>query len=93
MNKKTVYICINKRGGKACIGPQSREVFRALRKRAKERAKDGADEVTVERIVCMGDCSFGPNVKIHGGRVFHEVSLSDVEQILDAAEQHKAPGA
>ena len=84
MKKKTVYICINKRGGKACIGPQSREVFRALHKRAKERG----GEVAVERIVCMGDCSFGPNVKIHGGPVFHEVTVDDVDAILDQAQQN-----
>jgi len=84
MKKKTIYICINKRGGKACIGPQSREVFRTLRKRAKERGGD----VTVERIVCMGDCSYGPNVKIHGGPVFHEVTVDDVDAILDQAQQN-----
>jgi len=86
-SNKTIYICINKRGGKACIGPQSREVFRALRKRAKDRAKQGEDEVAVERIVCMGDCSFGPNVKIRGGPVFHEVSVDDVDAILDQAQE------
>jgi len=84
MKKRTVYICINKRGGKACIGPQSREVFRTLHKRAKERG----GEVAVERIVCMGDCSFGPNVKIHGGPVFHEVTVDDVDAILDQAQQN-----
>jgi len=84
MKKRTVYICINKRGGKACIGPQSREVFRTLHKRAKERG----GEVAVERIVCMGDCSFGPNVKIHGGPVFHEVSVDEIDAILDQAQQN-----
>ncbi len=82
---KTVYICINKKGGKACIGPRSREVFRALHKRARERG----GEVTVERIQCMGYCSEGPNVKIHGGAVFNEVTLDDVERILDEAEVPK----
>lgn len=84
--KKTIYVCINKKGGPACIGPKSREVFRALHKRAKERAKERASEVQVERITCMGECSFGPNVKIHGGAVYNEVGLDDVERILDAAE-------
>lgn len=82
MTAKTLYVCINKKGGKACIGPRSREVFRALHKRAKERG----GLVLVERITCMGECSDGPNVKIHGGDVFNEVSLDDVEAILDAAE-------
>lgn len=80
--KKTIYVCINKKGGKACIGPKSREVFRALHKLAVERSGD----VSVERITCMGECSFGPNVKIHGGAVYNEVGLGDVERILDDAE-------
>lgn len=80
--KKLIYVCINKKGGQACIGPRSREVFRALYKRAVER---GAD-VSVERITCMGECSFGPNVKIHGGAVYNEVGLDDLDRILDAAE-------
>jgi len=80
--KKLIYVCINKKGGPACIGPKSREVFRALHKRAKERGGD----VQVERITCMGECSFGPNVKIHGGAVYNKVGLDDVERILDAAE-------
>jgi len=89
--QKTVYICINKKGGQACIGPQSREVFRALHKRAKERVRDGHCDVAVQRIECMGDCSFGPNVKIHGGPAFHEVTVDDVDAILDRAEQPKTP--
>lgn len=83
-NKKCVYVCINKRGGKACISPRSREVFRALRKRAKQRADKGGDVVEVERMVCMGYCGQGPNVKIHGGPFFHEVSTDDADDILDA---------
>ena len=82
MTSKTLYVCINQKGGKACIGPKSREVFRALHKRAKERG----GLVQVERITCMGECSYGPNVKIHGGDVFNEVGLADVERILDVAE-------
>lgn len=79
---KRLYVCINKRGGAACIGPKSREVFRELHKRARERG----GLVEVERVECMGDCSYGPNVKIHGGRVFHEVGLSDLDDILDDVE-------
>jgi len=87
VKKKSVYVCINKKGGRACIGPRSREVFRALHQRARERAEEGEDEVQVERIVCMGYCSHGPNVKIHGGPFFHEVGEDDVDEILDAVTQ------
>jgi NADH:ubiquinone oxidoreductase subunit E len=88
---KTVFICINKRGGRACIGPDSRAVFRALHKRARDRAAQGGAEIKVERMTCLGYCSDGPNVKILGGRVFNEVTLDDVEAILDAAEATKRP--
>ena len=81
--KKLIYVCINKKGGQACIGPRSRAVFRALHARAKARGGD----VSVERITCMGECSYGPNVKIHGGAVYNEVSFDDLERILDAAER------
>ena len=81
--EKRVYVCINKKGGKACIGPKSRAVFRALHKRAKERSLEGGEAVAVERMVCMGYCGQGPNVKIHGGPFFHEVDPDSVDKILD----------
>lgn len=82
--QKGILVCINPRsGGPACIGEPSRKVFRAFHKRAKERG--GA--VSVERNVCMGYCSHGPNVKILGGPFFHEVTVDDVEHILDQAER------
>lgn len=80
--KKAILVCINPRsGGPACIGEQSREVFRAFHKRAKERG----GEVEVMRNVCMGYCSQGPNVKILGGPFHHEVTVDDVDRILDIA--------
>ena len=82
--EKRVYVCINKKGGKGCIGSKSREVFRALRARAKERAEEGLGNIEVERMVCMGYCGQGPNVKIHGGPFFHEVDPDKVDNILDA---------
>jgi len=86
--KKSILVCINPRsGGPACIGEQSREVFRALRKRAKERAQAGDGEVTIERNVCMGYCSHGPNIKILGGPFQHEVTVDDVDRLLDLALQ------
>lgn len=82
--KKGILVCINPRsGGPACIGEASREVFRAFRKRAKERGVD----IQIDRNVCMGYCSHGPNVKILGGPFFHEVTVDDVDRILDLASQ------
>lgn len=90
--QKTIYVCINKRGGRACIGPKSREVFRALRQYAKERAQQGLGDVAVERFTCLGECGHGPNVKVHGGPVFNEVGLDDFARIFEAAERVKLPG-
>ncbi|MCW8915258.1 MAG: (2Fe-2S) ferredoxin domain-containing protein [Magnetovibrio sp.] len=80
-----LYVCINKKGGKACIGPKSREVFRALRKHAKERIEEDGVDIVVKRMECMGYCGEGPNVKIHGGPFFHEVTEDDADSILDVA--------
>lgn len=78
--KKGILVCINPRsGGPACIGERSREVFRALRKRAQENG----GEVEIKRNTCMGYCSQGPNVKILGGPFFHDVTVDDVDRILD----------
>jgi len=85
--KKTIYICINKKGGQACIGPDSREVYRELL----QRVKDRGDAVTIERMTCMGYCSEGPNVKIHGGPVFNAVGTDDVDRILDTTISLKIP--
>lgn len=78
----TIFVCINKRGGKGCIGEESRAVFRALHARARERG----GQVRIQRMTCLGECSHGPNAKIKGGQVFNRVTLDDVERILDAAE-------
>ena len=93
MKQKTVFICINKKGGKECIGADSRAVFRALHAKARERAhvRPDGDAVKVERMTCLGYCGQGPNVKIYGGPVFNAVTLDDVDRILDTAEQIKRP--
>ncbi len=83
--QKKIYVCINKKGGQACIGPKSREVFRALHKSAKDRGGD----VEIQRMECMGYCGEGPNVKIHGGPFYHKVTEDDVDPILDAVTKGK----
>ncbi len=89
--KNKIFVCINTKGGRSCIGPGSREVFRVLRQRARERTKAGGPEVEVERMTCLGYCSDGPNAKIYGGPVFNEVTTNDVEKILDMAEKTHLP--
>ena len=80
--KREIFICINKRaGGAACIGQGAIDALRALMSEAKDRG----NKVKIKRNVCMGYCSQGPNVKILGGPFHHEVTVDDVDRILDLA--------
>ncbi|HEY9081666.1 (2Fe-2S) ferredoxin domain-containing protein [Magnetovibrio sp.] len=83
----TVYVCTNMRiGGNSCANQKSKAVLKALQVRADARASAGGAVVAVRPSVCMGYCEEGPNVKIMGGELLHNVREDDVERVLDAAE-------
>lgn len=83
----TVYVCTNMRmGGNSCANQKSKAVLRALQVRADERAVAGGEHVAVRPSVCMGYCDEGPNVKIMGGALLHNVRIEDLDRVLDAAE-------
>ena len=83
-----VFVCTNLRlSGQSCASRESKAVLKALQNRADERVLDGHPLVEVKQSVCMGYCGEGPNVKIIGGDFFHGVGESDLDAILDAAEQ------
>lgn len=73
-------------GGNSCANQKSKAVLRALQARADERAVAGGEHVVVRPSVCMGYCDEGPNVKIMGGALLHDVHLEDLDRVLDAAE-------
>jgi len=76
-----IYICANQRaGGAGCI-KGSKAVLDALTVQANQR-----EGVEVIKTTCMGYCAKGPNVKIHGGALFHRVQVDEVEEVLDALD-------
>ena len=78
--KKKIYVCGNQRaGGAGCI-KRGKDILEALMAQASERE----DDIEIIKGTCLGHCSEGPNVKIHGGAVFSEVEVGDVADILDA---------
>lgn len=78
--KNKIYVCGNHRaGGAGCVN-RGKAVLDALMTQASERE----DDIQIVKGTCLGHCSEGPNVKIHGGRIFNEVQVGDVAGILDA---------
>ena len=80
-NPCTIFVCTNLRiSGVSCAGKDSPKVLKAL-----ANACAGIDGVEVKKSVCMGYCGQGPNVKVLGGKFYHEVGEGDVETIVQDA--------
>ncbi|MCW8915699.1 MAG: (2Fe-2S) ferredoxin domain-containing protein [Magnetovibrio sp.] len=85
-----VFVCTNLRmSGSSCAGRDSKPLLKAMQNRADARVLDGAPLVKVQSSVCMGYCKEGPNVKVIGGKFYHQTTLDDIDGILDDAEQVK----
>lgn len=83
--KNKIYVCGNQRaGGAGCI-QGGKAVLEALIAQASERP----EEIEIVKGTCLGHCSEGPNVKIHGGRVFSEVQVADIADILDSLKPRR----
>lgn len=76
-----VYVCTNFRTGvhSSCAARGSKQLFKQLHDLAKERA----EEIIVEQIVCLGKCEKGPNMRIAGGEIINGVGPDDLPKILD----------
>ena len=80
--KRKIYVCGNQRaGGAGCI-KNGKAILKALKTQAAERVVN----IQIVKGSCLGYCSQGPNVKIHGGAVFNDVRLEDVAGILDSVK-------
>jgi len=81
-----VVVCVNMmRGprGKCCGLSGSPEIADALEKGIQERRLN----VRIERIVCLGKCNDGPNLRYVGGEFRQNLSLDDVPTLLEEFEQ------
>ncbi len=77
-----VLVCQTRRLGMQaqCCGKRgSPEVLDALRR----LVDDGGLDVRVMESPCLGHCSVGPNVRIVGDALFHEVSEETLGTILE----------
>lgn len=82
-----LVVCVNMmRGprGKCCGLSGSPEIADALEAGIRQRGI----KAEIERIVCLGKCNDGPNLKIVGGGFRQHLTLDDVPALLDEfAEQ------
>lgn len=89
-----LVVCVNMmRGprGKCCGLSGSPAIAEALERGIRMRGL----AAEVERIVCLGKCGDGPNLKIVGGGFRQHLTLADVPALLDEVETlaGKADGA
>lgn len=81
-----VVVCVNRmRGpsGRCCGLSGAPEIAEALEAGVRDRAL----KVDIERIVCLGKCADGPNLRIVGGEFKNHLSMDDVPNLLDEFEQ------
>lgn len=81
-----IVVCVNMmRGprGKCCGQSGSPEIADALEAGVQARGL----KVEVDRIVCLGKCSDGPNLKIVGAEFRQNLTLDDVPVLLDEFQE------
>lgn len=80
---RAIAICVNRRYGvdrPSCGGRGSLEIADAIEAGVRERRID----IAVERIVCFGRCSEGPNFRyLPGGAFTTGFSITEVAALLD----------
>ena len=83
---KYLMVCTNRRygaDGASCAARSSLDMAKAIEAGVLERRIN----ITVERSVCMGQCTKGPTLRLApGGRFILGKSLEDIESILNDLE-------
>ena len=83
---KYLMVCTNRRfgaDGASCAARSSLDMAKAIEAGVLERRIN----ITVERSVCMGQCTKGPTLRLApGGRFILGKSLEDIENILNDLE-------
>ena len=84
---KYLMICTNRRYGAesaSCAARASLQMAEAIEAGVRDRNIN----ISVERSVCMGQCTKGPTLRLApGGRFLLGKTVNDVEEILDELEQ------
>ena len=87
--QKQIFVCTNDRKGESpsCGDHKGEEIFRELRRIAKERGLH--PKIRVAQAKCLGQCSIGTNIMIYPDNIWYsKVRLEDVNEI---AEKHLIP--
>jgi len=83
--EKQIFVCTNDRKGEkaSCGDQQGEEVFRALRKFAKERGLH--PRIRVAQAKCLGMCAQGVNIMAYPDNIW--ISGAKLEDVPDLAEK------
>jgi len=87
--EKQIFVCTNDRAGEkpSCGDHQGEDVFKELRRIAKERGLH--PKIRVAQAKCLGKCSMGVNIMVYpDGNWYSDVKLKDVK---DLANQYLLP--
>ncbi len=77
-----LIVCINLRpfaGEPSCAARGSRALADYLEQEIVHRGLD----ISVRRVVCLGHCARGPNVRIAGGQFIHGADTLKLDALLD----------
>ncbi|WP_028455622.1 (2Fe-2S) ferredoxin domain-containing protein [Chitinilyticum litopenaei] len=79
-----IGICVHRRlkGQPSCAALGSPQLLTALR----DRLASAGRLADVFPMGCLGNCERGPNVKIVGGELLHEVTLERLDVVLAALD-------
>lgn len=80
---KTLMVCIKHRP--TCEASCAQRGSLALVEQLEALIAQRKLPLRVHRFACLGLCELGPNVKVVGGDLFHQVGAADLPAILQAA--------
>jgi len=86
-----LIVCVNFRpfsGQPSCALRGSRELADWL----EEEIRECGLAARVERIVCMGHCTKGPNVKVKAGELIHEANREQLRMMIRQMQAEQEAG-
>lgn len=83
---KNIIVCVNYRANPdqpSCAARGSEAIARCIEQEIARRELP----LSVERVICLGCCRQGPNVRLApDGRFFHHFNTGDIAQLLSEAD-------
>lgn len=90
---KKVLVCVHQRmtaANPSCGGRGSQQILDLLRQAIAAQSLN----IAVERFICFGMCTRGPNVRLApGGAFFHHVTPERIPEIVQAIRQFLEAGS